>query len=152
MHAPSNPSDRHNYWNEMAEDVLPYSTPWLMLGNLNEVTSQSEKSGGRSFRPSQCHDLNNFMDKASMIDLGFNGNPFIWNNARDIIDHICERLDRALGSAKWLESFPNTKGKGKMDAKDRSISNWIPPREGFMKLNTDEAWKHSTCFWWWGYS
>lgn len=64
IHAPSTSRDCHLHWKDMQADVPPAATPWLMLGDLNEVTSQSEKQRGHSFNPTQCLDLHNFMDKA----------------------------------------------------------------------------------------
>lgn len=75
MHAPSNGMQRRSFWQEIKEDIPPASTPWLVIGDLNEVVSPSEKKGGRPFNASQALHLNQFIDKAGLIDLGFNGNP-----------------------------------------------------------------------------
>lgn len=60
-------------------------------------------------RPSQCQDFKNFRDEASLIDLGFSGNPYTWENAREGASMIRERLDGSLEKAKWLETFSHTK-------------------------------------------
>ncbi|XP_056690122.1 uncharacterized protein [Spinacia oleracea] len=57
----------------------------------------------------QSRDFTNFVDAAGLIDLGFSGCPFTWTNARDGIEMIKERLDRALASPKLLDLFPQTK-------------------------------------------
>lgn len=80
-----------------------------VVGDLNEVTSQAEKQGGRPFRTGQCRDLNNFVDKAGLVDLGYSGCPFTWKNARDGAALINERLDRALANATMLDNFPHMK-------------------------------------------
>ncbi|XP_021855317.1 uncharacterized protein [Spinacia oleracea] len=108
MHAPSSAAQRHHVWNTMQSNLPPPSTSWLMVGDLNEVTSQSEKSGGRNFRPSQCRDFTNFTDEAGLVDLGYSGNPFTWDNMRDGVVCIKERLDRALANPTWLHNFPQT--------------------------------------------
>ncbi|XP_056683220.1 uncharacterized protein [Spinacia oleracea] len=122
-------------------DTLPLpETPWLVVGDSNEVTSQSEKMGGRPFRSGQCTDLQNFMDVAGLVDLGYHGNPYTWTNARDGAGLIKERLDRALANSPWIDTFPHTKGKGKEQVrKDELI--WLPPAYEFLKLNTDGSWK-----------
>lgn len=48
------------------------------------------------------------MDKASLVDLGYNGNTFTWTNARDGMEIIRERLNRALANPEWLVKFPHT--------------------------------------------
>ncbi|XP_056685189.1 uncharacterized protein [Spinacia oleracea] len=143
MHAPSKAMQCHQVWKDMQADLPPATTSWLLVGDLNEVTSHSEKSGGRDFRPSQCRDFNNFRDEAGLVDLGFSGNPFTWENMREGAALIRERLDRALANAKWLDTFPHTKdkGKGKMGEVYTPRPSWTPPAPGFMKLNTDGAWK-----------
>ena len=93
----------------MQEDLPPDGTPWVVLGDFNEVTTQSEKSGGRPFRQSQCMDLDNFTDAASLVDISYQGKPFTWSNARQGLALIRERLDRALINPAWLDHFPDTK-------------------------------------------
>lgn len=91
----------------MQQNQPPKETPWLVVGDLNEVTSQAEKSGGRSFRTGQCRDLNNFVDAASLVDLRYSGCPFTWTNARDGVDLIKERLGRAMANSRMLDTFPH---------------------------------------------
>lgn len=93
----------------MQNNLPPTDTPWLVLGDFNEITSQADKVGGRPFRESQCSDFENFTDAASLVDVGFHGNPFTWSNAREGLALIRERLDRALVNPTWLDAFPSTK-------------------------------------------
>ena len=98
MHAPSASSKRPQFWNQQANDPPPHNHPWLVMGNLNTVTSAAEKRGGRDFRLSNCHAFLNFLNTCSLIDLGFSGPPFTPDNGRFGIEHIQERLDRALSN------------------------------------------------------
>ncbi|XP_021861101.2 uncharacterized protein [Spinacia oleracea] len=108
IYAPSTSTKRHELWHELQASLPPPSTPWLVLGDLNEVTNQAEKSGGRAFRSSQCSQLHLLADAASLVDLGYNGNPFTWSNAREGLELIRERLDKALSNPSWLNTYPNT--------------------------------------------
>ncbi|XP_021753742.1 uncharacterized protein LOC110719145 [Chenopodium quinoa] len=135
MHAPSTPKERHEMWREMQSDLPPPGTPWLLFGDLNEVTSQNEKSGGRIFRHAQCKDMNNFTNAAGLFDLGYNGNPFTWSNAREGATLIKQRLDRALGQHGWINFLTqrNRGGSGcfepfnKLSAIDNGLlANYIP--------------------------
>uniref|UniRef100_A0A803LHK0 CCHC-type domain-containing protein n=1 Tax=Chenopodium quinoa TaxID=63459 RepID=A0A803LHK0_CHEQI len=110
VHAPSSPAKRHKHWNDLQATLPPDDTPWLFLGDLNEVTKPSEKSGGLRFRQTQCLDLNKLAEAACLVDLGFSGNPLTWHNAREGLDLIQKRLDRALGNPSWLNTYPNTQG------------------------------------------
>ncbi|XP_048490396.1 uncharacterized protein LOC125492264 [Beta vulgaris subsp. vulgaris] len=108
IHAPSTARERHELWKNMEQNLPPDQTPWMVVGDLNEIRSQSEKSGGRAFRSSQCQALNSFMDAACLVDLGFDGNPYTWTNAREGAALIRERLDRALANHTWISAFPGT--------------------------------------------
>lgn len=108
MHAPSTSTRRNQFWDHMRSD-LPSNSPWLVLGDMNEFISQSEKMGGRPVRSSQGRNLINFMDDAGLVDIGYNGCKYTWTNARDGIDLIQERLDRALANSPWMDNFPHTK-------------------------------------------
>ncbi|XP_056687673.1 uncharacterized protein [Spinacia oleracea] len=109
MHASTLPRIRHENWRNLQDNLPPSQTPWMVMGDFNEVISQADKMGGRAFRPSQCQDLQSFINAAGLVDVGFNGNPYTWTNSRDGADMIKERLDRALFNASWLEQFPHTK-------------------------------------------
>ena len=41
-----------------------------------------------------------------LIDLGFLGNQFTWNNGREGDAYVQQRLDRACATPKWREIFP----------------------------------------------
>lgn len=85
-----------------------YKTPWLLLGDLNEVRNQIEYQGHWNFRPSQCKDLNSFMDSTCLVDLGLNRNSYTWTNAREDDALICERLDHNLAKYYRILVFPST--------------------------------------------
>ncbi|XP_021760909.1 uncharacterized protein LOC110725749 [Chenopodium quinoa] len=143
VHAPSSPAKRHKHWNDLQATLPPDDTPWLFLGDLNEVTKPSEKSGGLRFRQTQCLDLNKLAEAACLVDLGFSGNPLTWHNAREGLDLIQKRLDRALGNPSWLNTYPNTQA-AILDSPSSSTSQnprlWAPPQRGLFKLNTDGSW------------
>jgi hypothetical protein len=54
---------------------------------------QTEKIGGRP-------------DHFGMIDVGFAGNPFTWNNNKKGLENIKERLDIGLASPSWVHLHP----------------------------------------------
>lgn len=40
-----------------------------------------------------------------LVDLGFKGNIFMWNNGHDDSDFVQERLDRVCVTLEWQELF-----------------------------------------------
>lgn len=63
------------------------------MGNFNSICCQLDKSGGISFCSSSTGGLLSFVNEVGLIDLGFSGNPFTWNNRRSGVDNIQECLD-----------------------------------------------------------
>lgn len=57
-----------------------------------------------------------------LVDLGFQGNLYTWNNGRPGDAFVQERLDRACASAEWIELFPHVK----VSHLQASYSNHIP--------------------------
>ena len=46
------------------------------------------------------------MNSCSLVDIGFCGHPFTWNNKRPENANTKERLDRVIANSSWSESFP----------------------------------------------
>lgn len=44
-----------------------------------------------------------------LIDLGFMGNRFTWNNGREGDAYVQQRLDRACATLEWRELFPQAR-------------------------------------------
>lgn len=108
INAPGASSQCPHFWNQLANDPPPHNHPWLVLGNLNTATTTVEKKGGRELRISNCRACLNFLNTCSLIDLGFSGPPFNWDNGRLGTKCIQERLYRALSNPSWLQVYPYT--------------------------------------------
>lgn len=80
----------------------------LLIGDFNDILDRSEKQGGNVRSERSMLDFRSFVADNRLLDLGFVGHPFTWRNRRQE-GGIQERLDRALGSAQWLQSFPEAK-------------------------------------------
>lgn len=47
------------------------------------------------------------MARNELMDLGYEGYPFMWRNKRDSLP-IQQRLDRGLATLGWYELYPDT--------------------------------------------
>lgn len=52
----------------------------FVIGDFNDICNQAEKSGGLDFLASSSHNLDVELNNLELIDLGFTGNNFTWNN------------------------------------------------------------------------
>uniref|UniRef100_A0A803Q2M5 Reverse transcriptase n=1 Tax=Cannabis sativa TaxID=3483 RepID=A0A803Q2M5_CANSA len=95
------------FWKSLEEECSQCTLPWVLLGDLNCIRGQEEKSGGRLVSPAETKWLNNFMLNTGGVDLRFLGNKFTWQNKRFNGGLIRERLDRAVCSSDWILSYEN---------------------------------------------
>uniref|UniRef100_A0A803NXT3 Reverse transcriptase domain-containing protein n=1 Tax=Cannabis sativa TaxID=3483 RepID=A0A803NXT3_CANSA len=116
VYGPPTRAARKDFWEERTMDVLALNHPWLLMGDLNTITGQQDKFGGREVEESDGSDLNDLLDATGGVDLGCVGNLFTWTNGRNFQDLIKERLDRALCDPEWMVSYER---QGYLDAWSR---------------------------------
>ncbi|KAL4298891.1 hypothetical protein AHAS_Ahas17G0046200 [Arachis hypogaea] len=80
--------------------------PWLLCGDFNDIGRIDEKKGGAPPDKAQIRRFTEWIDRCSLIDLGFNGTKFtwrgpVWQNG----ERIFKRLDRALCNVDWRLRF-----------------------------------------------
>lgn len=92
-------------WEHLSDIATYLRVPWLICGDFNEITSHSEKIGGRFTDDPGMHDFQNFILTNGLMDAGFVVNQFTWSNNRRGTSRIWQRLDRALISHDFLEHF-----------------------------------------------
>ncbi|XP_058189471.1 uncharacterized protein LOC131307071 [Rhododendron vialii] len=122
-YASPNPKNREIMWEDMEVQAHSNNKPWLVAGDLNDTLNSSE---GRSFsvdtNSSQRRRFADHVNNCNLVDLGFSGPKFTWNNGRKGMANVQKRLDRALCNEEWRNLFP----------------------EGHLKLNTDGCFYEST--------
>jgi exonuclease III len=79
--------------------------PWLCMGDFNEILTEEERTGEVPGMYGKMQDFNEVVNRCGLIDMGFRGVPFTWDNRRGGEDFVQKRLDRALATASWLEWF-----------------------------------------------
>ena len=53
-------------------------------------------------------DFRDCLADCGLVDLGFSGYPFTWDNKREAAHNIQVRLDRAVCNESFAQSFPDT--------------------------------------------
>ncbi|GLT77765.1 hypothetical protein SLA2020_493240 [Shorea laevis] len=82
-------------------------SPWLCVGDFNEIIDQSEKIGGALRSERQMENFRVTLETCGLTDLGYSGPHFTWSNCRDAGQLIHERLDRATANLEWCNQFTN---------------------------------------------
>ncbi|XP_028089100.1 uncharacterized protein LOC114289558 [Camellia sinensis] len=96
-------------WDNLMLLSATHSSPWLMLGDFNEILTSADKFGGRALQPHRARRFQECIDECGMIDLGFAGPRFTWTNLRSTGALIRERLDRCWCNNSWQLLYPETK-------------------------------------------
>ncbi|KAL5699305.1 hypothetical protein ACHQM5_030229 [Ranunculus cassubicifolius] len=94
-------------WNILKRLKVENGVPWLIIGDLNIVLHQSEKQGGTTFDGRDVQFARDIIQQEGLVDLGFAGSPTTWDNGREDLANIKQRIDRGLGNADWVFLFPN---------------------------------------------
>jgi hypothetical protein len=79
--------------------------PWLCVGDFNEITEQSEKSGAVLRRGSQMTQFHEVLEDCHFSDLGYIGSKYTWTNCRQDGSFIKEHLDRAVANMGWIQLY-----------------------------------------------
>lgn len=90
----------------MDEVATGYDGPLLLIGDFHSVISQSDKIGGRPVASSSPGGMHRLLTDHGLIDLGFHGHPYTWNNGRVGGANIQARLDRSFTNDQWWTLFP----------------------------------------------
>ncbi|KAM0859874.1 hypothetical protein ACQ4PT_046911 [Festuca glaucescens] len=93
---------KHRTWRYLRELSHQANVPWMVLGDMNEILSESEKDGGAPRPLAYMQAFRDCLTDCGLEDLGFIGNKFTWKRGL-----IRERLDRAVGNAGWSQLFPH---------------------------------------------
>lgn len=98
---------RHETWSLLHHPHFQYSMPWICIRDYNEILSSEEKQGRlpktHAFMQAFCSALLH----CTLIDLGYVGNIFTWNNGRQDDIYVQQCLDRACTTVEWKKAFPS---------------------------------------------
>ena len=94
---------------------------WLVVGDLNSICNQLEKSGGSKSKQTLA-EISKFAECLKEYDLSslpFEDVEYTWTGSGE----LRERLDRGVASSTWIDSFYNNKTQ---HLTDRTVSDHVP--------------------------
>lgn len=80
-------------------------SPWLCLGDFNEVLLAEEQFGGNGREPWQVAAFQDAVSDCHLSDLGFHGLLYTWDNRQEGDRNVKVRLDRALGDDRFMSQL-----------------------------------------------
>ncbi|GMI85919.1 hypothetical protein HRI_002261200 [Hibiscus trionum] len=78
--------------------------PWLIGGDLNDILSDSKKQGGCRRPQSQITNFRDCLARNMIFDCKPCSGWFTWSRTGPNVTPVCERLDRYLACAAWLNA------------------------------------------------
>lgn len=81
------------------------ASPWLCMGDFNEVLSVDEQIGGNERESWQIAAFQDAVDDCRLSDLGYHGLPYTWDNRQDGDRNVKCRLDREFGDEVFMQSM-----------------------------------------------
>ncbi|KAI9128730.1 hypothetical protein K1719_000213 [Acacia pycnantha] len=122
-------------WNALRKLASSISDPWVLIGDLNYVTSSLERTGGFGAYIDQMSLFSDRIDQCKVSDLGEVGPCFTWKGPRLRGGRrLYERLDRAMANEvsreEFLENMRRVRGVAIVKQAGRWWSNSVdsPPR------------------------
>jgi ribonuclease HI len=98
---------RYEAWELLKFLARTAPSPWLVIGDFNEIVNGTEKWGGNTKPRWQMQAFQQTLEECNLTDLGFRGSKYTWSNCRDGVAFIKERLDRGVANMEWRAIFPD---------------------------------------------
>ena len=98
--------NRHLMWAKLQGLTSVCDRPWLVIGDFNEALWDFEHLLATPRPEQQMIAFRDTLEVCGLIDLGFSGIPFTYDNLRVGASNVKVRLDRATATNEWRNLFP----------------------------------------------
>ncbi|XP_057426143.1 uncharacterized protein LOC130719539 [Lotus japonicus] len=105
VYASPTPSLREGLWSHLMHLRQQALSPWLAVGDFNDISSPTEVLGG-DFSAARAARFLEMVEACEFMDLGATGPRFTWERRLNGRRTIAKRLDRAFGDISWRHNFP----------------------------------------------
>jgi hypothetical protein len=97
--------NRHNMWSLLQNLKKESDLPWCVLGDFNEAMWSFEHFSFSQRSESQMLAFRDTLEICGLVDLGFNGLPYTYDNKRKGRQNVRVRLDRVVADNQWRNIF-----------------------------------------------
>ena len=98
-------NQKHKSWALLRHLSSLVNVLWCCVGDFNAFLHFSKKLSIHPPSVKQMEDFGAALEDCHLIDLGFQGYKFTWNNKQLGAANTRERLDRGFANKEWLDIF-----------------------------------------------
>ncbi|XP_045088740.1 uncharacterized protein [Aegilops tauschii subsp. strangulata] len=98
--------NRHLMWESLCRLRNMSELPWLVVGDFNKALWDYEHMSMTARPQPQMMAFRDCFEVCQLVDLGFLGYPFTYDNKRSGRANVQVRLDRAAADNAWRDLFP----------------------------------------------
>ncbi|GAU40727.1 hypothetical protein TSUD_14120 [Trifolium subterraneum] len=102
-------SRRRAAWDLLRDLCNMYSIPWCIIGNFNDLLSQTDKKATHPHLNGLCMGFRQAVSDCDLTNIPIERHPFTWIKSRGSPHVIEERLDRVMASTSWLQLYPQVR-------------------------------------------
>lgn len=99
IYAASSLVNRREAWGNLIDIGTDLTSPWLVLGDFNNVLFPVDRANGREVCPYEVKNFSDCCSALGLVDLNSVGQFFTWSN-----NSVLSKIDRVLVNQVWLSS------------------------------------------------
>lgn len=109
IYAPAAMDGKEAFWAEIISYINLITLPYIVLGDFNELSFDSDKLGGVPSNSKRLNRMNYIKSQLNFYERPFSSQKFTWRKKKKAaqITYILECLDKGLVSIGLLNQFPN---------------------------------------------
>ena len=96
---------RHKLWDQLRFVRAQWSGPWVCAGDFNEGLSRDEHLSKGTKGEHQMKLFRDCLEVCELVDLGYSGPKYTWNNRQEGDNNVKVRLDRAVANGQFMQLF-----------------------------------------------
>ncbi|XP_045791653.1 uncharacterized protein LOC123886374 [Trifolium pratense] len=102
VYASPRENERQDTWQLLKQLATSINTPWLMMGDFNEIAYPNEKKGGAPADVRKCQTFNSWINDCNLLEVTTAGTRFTWRGPKwNGRDRVFKKLDRVLCNVDW---------------------------------------------------
>lgn len=146
-----NRAKRQETWDLIRNLNTQSNLPWCLIGDMNNVSSQEDKRGGRLYPQWLIQGFQRVIDDCNLHDMQLEGYQFTWEKCYNSSEWVEVRLDRALVSHSFMNQFVDAKLTNLMISTSDHSPILLEPfqltrNRGLKKFRFENAWlRDPTC-------